>query len=583
MLSHALFALLASSATLVASQDDTLTGAGSETSPGPVGTPNPVPMGTQSPDPVGTPSPVPEGSPSPAPVGPTDAPLGANSLCEDENRVRKPWHRMDQHQKILYIEALEEAMDQDGQNLVQKFAQIHLEKESEAEAHKTCGFILWHRRFLLAYENMLRSLKPKFRCVTIPYIDTVEAFRKQNEGTCSNLQECCPLVQDLGGSSNSVSEMRTFGDLTYQGQCYTGRPFTKYLDKYEKPGVIRSLHGNDGKPVPVPQTNDLTILIPAITGQDSASYEKFAFNLMNGIHIDFHLSIGGLMGTMGSPYDPIFYSWHAVVDMYHYVWHRCKVGGPLVPESNLYAQYGFNQEKSCYYYGTNKAPMTVHSEMTMKIGNQDITADPWIGKYFVDLSPVYSDYVDTLTIKSEFRYSYEQPAVFDEIGFLNDKNMCPSAPAVAPRPPTQAPSNGTLTYVQWYVQTRAELETIFDDPNEVDRQIKLIACLGFNEKFGVVTFDDAFKENMMLTQSAKPECESMIEDVANNKTTVAQVNTTFADTVPTKNKDPTKIIPITKDDKPTIKTTINNAGTITSLPSSLLFWTTLVTIFAIAF
>lgn len=546
MLSHALFALLASSATLVASQDGS--GAGSDTS-----------------------------------FGPTDAPLGANSLCEDENRVRKPWHRMKKDQRELYIEALEEAMDQDGQNLVQKFAHIHLQKESELEAHHTCGFVLWHRRFLLAFENMLRSLKPKFRCVTIPYIDTVEAFRQQNEGTCSNLQDCCPLVQDLGGSSNSESEMRTFGDYTYEGQCFTGRPFTKYLDKNEKPGVIRSLHGNDGKPVPVPQTNDLTNLIPAITGKDSASYERFAFNLMNGIHIDFHRSIGGLMGTMGSPYDPIFYSWHAVVDMFHYVWHRCKVGGPLVPESNLYAQYGFNQGQSCYYHKTDKAPMTVHSEMTMKIGNQDITADPWIGKYFVDLSPAYSNYVDTLAIKPEFRYSYEQPAVFDEIGFLNEKSKCPAAPAVVHRPPVQELSNGTLTYAQWYLQTRAELETMFDDSNEVDRQMKLIACLGFNEKFGVVTFDDAFRENMMLTQSAKPECESMIEDVANNKTTVAQVNTTFADTVPTKNEDPTKIMPIIEDNKPPRKIIINNAGTITSLQSSVLFWTILVTIFAIAF
>ena len=31
------------------------------------------------------------------------------------------------------------------------------------------GFILWHRRYMLAYENMLRSLHPDFECVTLPY------------------------------------------------------------------------------------------------------------------------------------------------------------------------------------------------------------------------------------------------------------------------------------------------------------------------------------------------------------------------------------------------------------------------------
>ena len=31
------------------------------------------------------------------------------------------------------------------------------------------GFILWHRRFMLGYENMLRSLHPDFECVTLPY------------------------------------------------------------------------------------------------------------------------------------------------------------------------------------------------------------------------------------------------------------------------------------------------------------------------------------------------------------------------------------------------------------------------------
>jgi len=39
------------------------------------------------------------------------------------------------------------------------------------------AFYAWHRKFLLEFENMLRSLDPKFKCVTIPYWDWAQEYK----------------------------------------------------------------------------------------------------------------------------------------------------------------------------------------------------------------------------------------------------------------------------------------------------------------------------------------------------------------------------------------------------------------------
>ena len=46
---------------------------------------------------------------------------------------------------------------------------VHLSGSSRF--HGTPGFLLWHRIFTFEFENMLRSLGPKFECVTVPFWD----------------------------------------------------------------------------------------------------------------------------------------------------------------------------------------------------------------------------------------------------------------------------------------------------------------------------------------------------------------------------------------------------------------------------
>ncbi|KAF1790519.1 putative domain, di-copper centre [Phytophthora cactorum] len=95
--------------------------------------------------------------------------VGTN--CTDP-RVRRSWDTYTATEKSLYLEAVGIAMDK---GLHQKFVQVHTEYMSEKEAHGNCMFIYWHRILLLGYENMLRSLDPKYQCLTLPYWDHVSA------------------------------------------------------------------------------------------------------------------------------------------------------------------------------------------------------------------------------------------------------------------------------------------------------------------------------------------------------------------------------------------------------------------------
>ncbi|EEY67319.1 uncharacterized protein PITG_04324 [Phytophthora infestans T30-4] len=118
-------------------------------------------------------------------------------------RVRRSWEMYNATEKSLYLEAIGVAMDK---GFHQKFIQIHTEYLSEKEAHGNCMFIYWHRIMLLGYENMLRSLDPKFQCLTLPYWDHVSARARRSTGTCTNLLSCSPFLADSSGDMAGTSK-----------------------------------------------------------------------------------------------------------------------------------------------------------------------------------------------------------------------------------------------------------------------------------------------------------------------------------------------------------------------------------------
>ena len=66
------------------------------------------------------------------------------------------------------------------------------------------SFYAWHRKFLLEFENMLRSLDPKFECITIPYWDWAQEYKvcaAMNGGSSEGSAEDDSLVRGHGSDS----------------------------------------------------------------------------------------------------------------------------------------------------------------------------------------------------------------------------------------------------------------------------------------------------------------------------------------------------------------------------------------------
>ncbi|RHY83796.1 hypothetical protein DYB26_013057, partial [Aphanomyces astaci] len=83
------------------------------------------------------------------------------------------WDALTAAEKETFVSAIEIAMDR---GLYQKFVLIHQEQMGNREAHGTCVFLFWHRKYLLGFENMLRSLGDQYKCLTLPYWDYVQNY-----------------------------------------------------------------------------------------------------------------------------------------------------------------------------------------------------------------------------------------------------------------------------------------------------------------------------------------------------------------------------------------------------------------------
>ncbi|CAK4141732.1 unnamed protein product, partial [Aphanomyces euteiches] len=184
--------------------------------------PTPAPaLPTVAPTPVATtiaPSPAPTSSPTPV-VPTTTATPRPTSAC-NEKRQRRSWSSLSTDDKELYLSAIEDAM---RLGHYKEFISAHMDKNSNSHGYGSCGYFFWHRKFLLAFENMLRSLDPKYACLTLSYWDFTEDYAKSEQGKCKTITECCPVTLDMGGS--------TPGTLMSDNEVWvTTRPIKAFKD-----------------------------------------------------------------------------------------------------------------------------------------------------------------------------------------------------------------------------------------------------------------------------------------------------------------------------------------------------------------
>ncbi|OQR93368.1 hypothetical protein ACHHYP_02605 [Achlya hypogyna] len=222
--------------------------------------------------------------------------------------------------KTTFIAAVRTAMQR---GLYQVFVQIHAEAMTNKEAHGTCVFLFWHRRYILGFENMLRSLGPQFACITLPYIDFVQVYLDYQAGLCNSLQECAVALLDLGGSTNGVSRPQTiFNKLVASGTCVKSAPLDAFYDNSTVGDhcVSRGPWLSRAPPVGLSFANIVARLFSFTDIKSmSAAIESLPHN-------NLHNTLGGAMGsTTVSPSDPVFFLFHAFMDLLHSAFYRCLV------------------------------------------------------------------------------------------------------------------------------------------------------------------------------------------------------------------------------------------------------------------
>jgi hypothetical protein len=342
---------------------------------------------------------------------------GSNSICGGE-RIRKSWYHLTQPEKDLYMDAVKSAIKS---KQFYEFARIHLEVSSESQAHDTCAFLIWHKRFLLAYENMLRSQGPKYACVTVPFWDVNQEYADLIDGKCSSIGSCSQIVKDMGGMS-SAKQTVTFNGVTRgvnaKEVCYSGFAGKTYCGDNKVCGCI--------------PRNDLTKAVyPSSVGYSTLftqigfcpSFSEFTKTIQTGAHNEFHGKIGGLMGTMASPMDPLFFSWHANIDFYLYLYNQCHVPSAMKNEELQDSLFGFNQGEANCQYDPNAPKGDKGSKIVQQSKpGQDASKNPLVGKYFADLAPEMEQWIG-FTNQGEYGYRYHIPKAYLE-ELLQKPELC---------------------------------------------------------------------------------------------------------------------------------------------------------------
>jgi len=246
------------------------------------------------------------------------------------DRIRKDYNDLEEDEKELYIEAVQVAKTK---GLFDIFVSLHKFEPNDYYAHSGHGFYPWHRKFLLEYENMLRSLGEKYKCVTIPFWDWAQEgkvcqlinsglidehkddskIRQALKRQCRSFEDVGSIVKDFGGKgdrSNPLTDRVDGRAIGNDAHCVKeGSPFSgpEWKDFEDRKCLAR---GTRMSPSSLTGRVKLTDIILSSKG-DHTAFHKASYY---GPHGSPHMAVGGHMGAMWSPADPIFFSHHAFID-----------------------------------------------------------------------------------------------------------------------------------------------------------------------------------------------------------------------------------------------------------------------------
>ena len=271
--------------------------------------------------------------------------------------MRKDFALLTEEERKTYIDALNLAK---ASGVYEDFVKVHTQRDNDHFAHRTAGFLPWHRKFLIEFENSLRCLGEEYQCVTIPYWDWAEwsFFCNLEPGGCKSYadipntmkEELGPdaknILVEFGGSGHKSKKTEGCHANGRAGKCLWGStghpagvgcvskgPFKHWVD-WEGHCLSR---GNDWA-LPHPNNKAFTnmnylVMIMAdeetYGGVEATSANRwkrtsgYRSKLQNQPHNNQHNYLGGHMRSMRSPFDPIFFSHHAMVDKQWSRWQDC--------------------------------------------------------------------------------------------------------------------------------------------------------------------------------------------------------------------------------------------------------------------
>ncbi|RHY25152.1 hypothetical protein DYB32_008494 [Aphanomyces invadans] len=325
---------------------------------------------------------------------PTPAPTPLTTLSSCGKRQRKAWSASTAAEKALFISAVEESMKR---GLFKRFLSVHNDLKANKEAHGTCVFLFWHRKFILAFEDMLRSLGPAYRCLTLAYWDYTQDYVQFQSNQCKTIGECAVATADLGGSTQGRDAQPA--DAGHTSLCVSSRPLNA-----SDAGCVRR---GDWHATTMPDwsiSNARSSLFDM-----GASIAAVSADLELGIHGSVHMELRGAMGNgFLSPMDPIFYLHHAMVDVLHTVFYHCKVE-PLNLDAAGQQAHESSFQGCTVNYGDGSLPVGPTTSIMMRshvdLDDQmpiPVEDDPWIGPFFKPLPSEYYKLTDARTLG----YSY---------------------------------------------------------------------------------------------------------------------------------------------------------------------------------
>jgi len=196
-------------------------------------------------------------------------------------RLRKSWDMLTPAEQELYLRAVAQTMD-DG--LYIKFVEIHTERMTTAEAHRTCMFVYWHRAMLLGFENLLRSYGGEFSCITIPYWNYADHNALFLQGACGSMEECSPILRALGGSIAGRPRTVVINGTPIQGTCVSEFPVNHFCEASHLRGPMcsRCVPRGEWSAMGFPATTSVSSLMRQLFA--SPTIAGVATNIERGIH-----------------------------------------------------------------------------------------------------------------------------------------------------------------------------------------------------------------------------------------------------------------------------------------------------------